>query len=271
MTFSLSHFLIALTISVVGIFLPPTAIAETGPIKIGIVLMHGKGGAPTKYVSDLASSLEGRGFLIENLEMPWSGRRNYDANVSTAEREVESALSSLRDKGAKKLFVAGHSQGGLFALYFGGKHIVDGVILIAPGGNVGSPTFQEKLGESVALARKLVAEGRPDDMTRLADYEGSQGIYPITTAPAIYLSWFDPEGAMNQTTTARNMNPVIPVLYIAPTNDYPGLLKVKQQMFDSLPRNPRTKLYEPKSRHLNAPSASTEEIVEWTITVASAL
>ncbi|NTV15800.1 MAG: hypothetical protein HGA96_18035 [Desulfobulbaceae bacterium] len=74
---------------------------------------------------------------------------------------------------------------------------------------------------------------------------------------------------MNQTTTAQNMNPAVPVLFIAPTNDYPGLLKVKQQMFDDLPKNPRTKLYEPKSNHLNAPSASIKEIVEWTTAVAN--
>lgn len=270
MTSSTSRFLIALTFAMVSIFLPLTAIAETSPIKIGIVLMHGKGGSPTKHVSDLASSLEGQGFLVANLEMPWSGKRDYDVNVGATEREVESALSSLRGKGAQKLFVAGHSQGGLFALHFGSKHIFDGVIAIAPGGNVGSPTFREKLGESVELARKLIAEGKGDEKARLTDYEGAKGTYPISTTPAAYLTWFDPEGAMNQTAAVRSMNPAVPVLLIAPTNDYPGLLKVKQQMFDALPKNPRTKLYEPNSSHLNAPSASIKEIVEWTTAVANA-
>lgn len=270
MTSSLSRFLIALIFPVMSLLLPLTAIAETSSIKIGIVLMHGKGGSPTKQVSDLASSLEAQGFLVANLEMPWSGRRNYDVAVSAAEREIESALKALQDKGAQKLFVAGHSQGGLFALYFGNKHILDGVIAIAPGGNVGNPTFREKLGEAVELARRLIAEGKGDEMTRLADYEGAKGTYPIITTPAAYLSWFDPEGAMNQTIAVRSMNPTVPVLLIAPTNDYPGLLKVKQQMFDALPNNPRTKLYEPSSSHLNAPSASVKEIAEWTTSVANA-
>lgn len=269
MTCPLSRFLIALTF-VICILGPQTAIAETRSIKIGIVLMHGKGGSPAKHVSDLASSLEAQGFLVANLEMPWSGRRSYDVNVSAAEKEIESALKALRDKGAKKVFVAGHSQGGLFALYFGGKHVVDGVIAIAPGGNVGNPTFRENLGEHVELARKLVAEEKAEEKAKLADYEGAKGTYPITATPAAYLTWFDPEGAMNQTTAAQSMNPAVPVLFIAPTNDYPGLLKVKQQMFDALPKNPRTKLYEPNSSHLNAPSASIKEIVEWTTAVANA-
>lgn len=38
----------------------------------GIVLMHGKGGSPTKYVSDLASLHERDGYFVANLEMPLS-------------------------------------------------------------------------------------------------------------------------------------------------------------------------------------------------------
>lgn len=262
MSQSLKRFLMVLIFPVVSILLSP-ATAGASEVKIGIVLMHGKGGSPTKFVADLASSLEGQGMLVANLEMPWSGNRNYDVDISAAEGEVESALKTLRDKGAQKLFVAGHSQGGIFALYFGGKHAVDGVIAIAPGGNVGSPTFREKLADSVALARKLVAEGKGGEKTRLMDYEGSHGTYPVNAAPSTYLTWFDPDGAMNQMIAVEKINPAVPVLFVAPTNDYPGLRKTKQQMFDVLPKNPATKLYEPDSNHLNAPSASFKEIVEW--------
>jgi pimeloyl-ACP methyl ester carboxylesterase len=270
MTSFLGRFLIALTFSIISLCLPLTVTAETSAVKIGIVIMHGKGGSPAKYVSDLASSLEGQGFLVANLEMPWSGRRGYDVDVSAAEKEVESALGSLRDKGAQKLFVAGHSQGGLFALYFGSKHVLDGVIAIAPAGDVSNPTYREKVGESVELARKLIAEGKGQEKARLNDFEGSRGSYLIVTTPAAYLSWFDPEGAMNQMAAIQSMNPAVPVLFIAPTGNYPGLLKVKQKMFDALPKNPRTKLYEPDSSHLNAPSASIKEIVEWTTAIANA-
>jgi pimeloyl-ACP methyl ester carboxylesterase len=270
MASSLMRFLRALIFLLLSMSLPLPALAETSPLRIGIVIMHGKGGSPTKYVADLAAALEGQGFLVANLEMPWSGNRNYDVDVSAAEGEVVSALQMLRDKGARKLFVAGHSQGGAFALYFGSKHVVDGVIAIAPGGNVGGQKFREKLADSVELARRLVAEGKGGEKTRLADYEGSRGTYPVNSAPSVYLSWFDPDGAMNQANAVRNMNPAIPVLFIAPSNDYPSLLKVKQQMFDALPKNPRSKLYEPGSSHLDAPAASSKEVAEWAAAVANA-
>jgi len=229
----------------------------------GVVLMHGKGGSPTKHVADLAASLERNGFLVANLEMPWSGRRDYDVDVGAAETEVEAALATLRQKGASKVFVAGHSQGGVFALYFGGKHRVDGVVPIAPGGNVGNPIFREKLADSVELARKLVAEGKGQEKARLNDYEGAKGSYPVMATPAAYLTWFEPDGAMNQALAMKSIPADIPVLFIAPSNDYPGLLRVKEAMFGLLVKHPLTKLYEPNSSHLNAPTASFQEIKEW--------
>lgn len=246
----------------------PAPAAQSPSPGIAIVIMHGKGGSPTKYVSDLASSLEASGYLVANLEMPWSGRREYDVDVGAAEKEVQSALDTLRSRGAKKLFVAGHSLGALFALYYAGKHSVDGVVAIAPGGSVSTPVFREKLGESVELARSLVTGGKANEKTRFIDYEGAQGTYPVITTPVAYLSWFDPEGAMSLLKAAKAMNPRIPVLYVGPKGDYPILLKGKQVIFSALPPHRLTKLHEPDSGHLDAPYASRNEILRWTSEVA---
>lgn len=253
----------------VAVFVAP-AFAQSPAPKIGIVIMHGKGGSPSKHVADLASALEGKGYLVANIEMPWSGRRDYDTDVAGAEAEVAAALDGLRARGAGPLFVAGHSQGGLFALHFGARHPFDGVIAIAPGGSVGSPLFREKLGESLAQARKLVADGKGDQKASLIDFEGAKGSYPITVTPAHYLDWFSPDGAMDQSLAVRNISPRLPVLLIVPKNDYPGLLKAKQPSFDALPRHPLTRLYEPDSNHLGAPSAALDEIVRWTKEVVDA-
>ena len=256
------------TVAAAIIAFAQSSMAEAPSSAIGVVIMHGKGGSPAGRVSSLASSLEQKGYLVANLEMPWSGRREYDVGVDVAEGEIEAALASLRAKGANKVFVAGHSQGGLFAIHYGGKHPVDGIIAIAPGGNVANPIFRRELGQFVEQARKLVAEGKGNEKARLSEYEGSKGTYPVTVTPVAYLSWFDPEGAMNQEKASRDMNPQVPVLFIAPKNDYPGLLKVKQTMFDALPRNPLTRMYEPDCSHVDAPFASRDEIVRWTTEVA---
>jgi pimeloyl-ACP methyl ester carboxylesterase len=248
----------------------PSAAAQTPAAKIGVVVMHGKGGMPARHVADLASHLEDKGCFVANLEMPWSGRRNYDVTVAVAEQELAAALKAMRDKGAQKLFIAGHSFGGLFAMHFAGRQDVDGVIAMAPGGNVGNRIFREKLGDSVERARQLVAAQKGNEPARLSDYEGSRGLYPITTIPAAYLSWYEPDGAMNQSRIVKAVKAQIPVLYIVPQNDYPGLLSVKQRMFDALPAHAHTRLYEPDANHLGAPSAARDEIVRWIMQVAGA-
>lgn len=248
---------------------PAWLAAQTAAPAIGVVVMHGKGGAPTKHVADLASQLQSQGFLVANLDMPWSGRREYDVDVAAAEAEVETAMAALRKAGAQKIFVAGHSQGGLFALYFGGKHAVDGVVAMAPGGHTGNITYREKLGDTVDRARQQLASGKGQEKQPFQDFETARGIYPVVTTAHNYLSWFDPEGAMNQAKALKALPATLPVLWIAPTGDYPGLLKVKQQMVDALPKNPQTRVLEPTTSHLGAPSAAVPSIVEWTRKVAA--
>lgn len=244
--------------------------AMSEPMKIGMVIMHGKGGSPSKHVSELASALEEKGYLVANLEMPWSQNREYDVEISAAESQVQEALDSMRARGAQKLFVAGHSQGGVFALHFAGGHQVDGIICIAPGGSVDSKVFREKLGTTVERARQLVAEGKGSEKTRLEDFEGKKGLFPVITTPATYLTWFDPEGAMNSQRAARVAKPDTPILWIVAERDYPGLKKANIPLFKTLPRTPHTRLLEPASDHHGAPTASIDEIARWTAEVAAA-
>ena len=248
---------------------PAWVAAQTAQPAIGVVVMHGKGGAPTKHVADLANQLQAQGYLVANLDMPWSGRREYDVDVATAEAEVEAAMASLRKAGAQKVFVAGHSQGGVFALYFGGRHAVDGIVAMAPGGNTGNITYREKLGDAVEQARQQLASGKGQEKQRFLDFESARGTFPVVTTAQSYLSWFDPEGAMNQAKAMQVLPKTLPVLWIAPTGDYPGLLKVKQQMVDALPNNRYTRVLEPSTSHLGAPSASVQAIAEWTRSVAA--
>lgn len=235
----------------------------------GIVIMHGKGGSPNRFVIDLANGLERKNYLVANLEMPWSGKRNYDADVAKAEQEVTAALEALRSKGAKKVFVAGHSQGAMFAMHYAGKNPIDGLILIAPGGNVATSFYQQQIGASVVRARSLVASGKGDERGEFEEYEGGKGKWTVNTTATIYLAWFDPEGAMNQEKSSRALPESLPVLHVAPTSDYPALLRSKQATFAALPKHPLTRLYEPDTDHRGAPRASIDEVLRWTAEVAA--
>jgi esterase/lipase len=77
---------------------------------VGVVLMHGKWGAPRGMVL-LAGDLASRGYLVSNAEMPWSEKRLYDVDYPAALEEIEQQVSDLRAKGAKRVIVAGQSMG----------------------------------------------------------------------------------------------------------------------------------------------------------------
>lgn len=253
----------------IALALPGTATAQSPAPVIGVVVMHGKGGSPDRLVGDLAAGLTSKGVLVANLEMPWSGKRNYDKDVAGAEQEVTAALTGLRSKGAKKLFVAGHSQGAVFALHYASKNPLDGLIIIAPGGDVSTNFYRQQVGASVTRARDLVTSGKGDERGAFDEYEGAKGSWAVNTSAAIYLAWFDPEGAMNQEKSSRALPKSLPVLHIAPTSDYQALLRTKQAMFSALPAHPLTKLYEPNADHRGAPRASIDEILRWTAEVAA--
>ena len=249
-------------------FLPQPVRAAPAAQEIGIVVMHGKGGSPGRHVVALADALEKEGFLVANIEMPWSFKRHYDIELDAAVGEVTRALDAMRAKGAKKLFVSGHSQGGIFALLYGGRHKVDGVAVIVPGGAVDSMVYLNAVGGHVARARQMIAEGRGGEKAEFADYEGSRGTSPVTTTASFYLSWFDPNGAHTALVFAKVL-PGVPVLYVTATRDYPGLLKFRQQHFGAIPPHPLKRMPEVDSDHLNAPAAAAPDVVRWVREVAA--
>lgn len=241
-------------------------VAHAAPV-VGVVVLHGKSGGP-KTVQDLASALKARGMLVETPEMPWSGRRSYDVDLKTGVDEVSKALDALRAKGATRLFVAGHSQGALFAVLFAGHHPVDGVIAIAPGGMVDTPGFVRHLADHVANAKRMRDEGRGADTAGFADFEGRRRTTPVQASAANYLSWFDPQGE-HTTRAFGRVKAGVPVLYVAPTDDTPVLRPLAGPNFSALPEHPRKRLLEPNADHMGAPAAAAQDIAAWIAEVAA--
>lgn len=244
----------------------PHAFAQPATPAVGVVVMHGKGGNPNGLTKPLSDGLAAKGFLVESLEMPWSRRRSYDKDVLTAVQEVSAALQALRGKGAKKVFVAGHSQGAVFAIHYATREKIDGLIIIAPGGNVGTSFYMQQVGAAVSRAKNMVESGKGNETGDFDEFEGGK-TWTVRTTAASYFGWFDPEGVMNQMKSSSALPKTLPVLHVAPTSDYPALLRAKQEMFDAI-STPLKRLYEPASDHRNAPRDAAGEIAKWITEVA---
>ncbi len=228
----------------------------------GIVLLHGKqGSASSPQLKQLVSALMREGFLVNTPEMPWSGGRIYDQTYEAAMEEIDAAVQELRERGAKKIFVGGHSLGANAALYYATRTSLAGVLALAPGHRPDSRLFQKKLAASVERAKSMIQAGKGDERASFDDINQGKSLTVQTTAK-IYLSYMDPEGAAVMPKSATAIKPGIPLLWVVGT--YDGIYKLgPTYAFDKAPPHPHNKYVVVTSDHRNTPRDATSEIIAW--------
>ncbi len=232
--------------------------------KIGLVLMHGKLSHPSKPFNTLVPQLETDGILVDTPEMPWSASRGYDKGYEQAMEEIAASVKRLRDRGATKVVVGGHSMGAAAALIYGARHPVDGLLLLAPGHHPQSNSLQERFGASVARARELAAAGKGNDKEGFDDFDASKKppAFTVTTTPHIYLSYFDPAGIANTLTAAGKITATVPVLWVDGANENPGLKGYGQKIYGAIGSS-ATKHVEVTAGHITVPRESGAEVSAW--------
>jgi len=223
--------------------------------RAGLVLMHGKG-VNLENLGDLSAALEGQGFLVVTPMMPWSRDRYLNATYEAALDEIAGAIQKLKQRGATRIVVAGHSMGANAALsYAANRGGVDGVIMLAPGHF--PSVLVATLGEdSLSKAREMVKAGRGPER---ADFQDSG--FTLNTTAQIYLSYFDPQGSAAMIPNAARLNAKIPVLMVVADND--PRAKTARKIFARLPANPSSQILTVTADHLEVPSASKGEVVRW--------
>jgi len=201
------------------------------------------------------------GFLVNTPEMPWSGGRIYDRTYEEAIEQIDSAVHELGERGAKKIFIAGHSLGANAALYYATRRTVDGVLALAPGRVPEGQTFQKNHSASLELAKSMVRAGKGDERASFDDTNQGRR-FIVQTTPKIYLSYMDPEGPAVMPQSAASMKPGTPLLWVVGT--YDGMYnRGPSYAFEKAPPHPQSKYVVIKSDHLNTPRDATSEIIAW--------
>ena len=225
---------------------------------IGIVLMHGKGGT-TYRVESIGSDLERSGVLVEMPLMPWSADRIYDKGYEQSMVEIDTYVDRLRQAGAKRIFIAGHSIGANAALgYAARRKDLSGAILLDYGHVPGIPGFASRLAESVAEARSMIAAGKGDHTAIFNDLGGANNTAKSTALDI--LSWFDPDGPATIKNNAPKVSPNTPVLCIKSSSRYHGRCGMILRL---LPKNAMNRVNTVNVGHLEAPSASFRHVANW--------
>lgn len=230
--------------------------------KIGVVLMHGKGGHPGAGIDTLAGKLSAAGFEVETPEMPWSRNRIYDRDYEESMAEIDAVVAKLKAKGATKIVVAGQSMGANAAIGYGARR--DGlaaVLAIAPGHTPENQFFRRKLGADVAKAKALVAAGKGEETASVGDI--NQGEYfPRIVRARIYVSWFDPEGPAVMPRNAAKLKPATPFMWIVGEQDR-ILQRGEGYVFGRVPPHPKNAYAVVPGGHMDTPGVGADKIVAW--------
>jgi len=245
------------------VFLSASMAQAFEPRTTGVVLMHGKWGSPGDPTTQpLATALQAAGFLVDQPEMPWSGRRLYDAPWDGAVADIDASVARLRARGATKIVVSGQSMGGAGAVaYVAAGRPVDAAVLVAPAHAPDGQIMQARFASAVAGARDLVAAGRGDSPVGIVDLNNGDRTRSMQVKAAMILSYFAPDSPIAMSRDAGKLG-TTPVLWVA------GTLDVTQKFFAGVVW-PRIPAETPKEHvdvvcdHLDTPRVARDIIVNW--------
>jgi esterase/lipase len=241
-------------LSVGYLMLAASAHGET----VGIVMMHGKHGTPSQ-LQQLAETVSNAGFLAERPEMCWSAARIYDRTYLDCFADIDAAAARLKQHGATAVVVLGMSLGGNAALGFGARRQgLRAIITLAP---AHAPEFlsrRAEIAESVAKAQAAAAAGKSNEKTTFNDIDLGK-IFPVTTTPTIYLTFFGPESPAVMPENTAHLT--APLLMVSGSND--PTQRNADNIFKRVPFDPRNKHAMVEADHLGTPTASAAAVLSW--------
>jgi pimeloyl-ACP methyl ester carboxylesterase len=245
-----------------------TAITAT-PIQagsdIGVVVLHGKQGmgGGDRVTAPFINALHNAGYATQAPTMCWSRQRMYDATWPDCLREIDTAVAALRAAGARRIVVAGQSQGGNAAIDYGVQHPeLAGVIALAPAGQPEQLVRGPAISQSITKAQQMVAAGQGGQRTDFMDTNNGQ-TFSVTTTPAIYLSIFLPGGPADFPKALPRLRQ--PIIWVSGTHD--PTQRNAALLFPQLPANRLNRFVQVNSPHLQTPAAGAEATMEWLATL----
>ena len=250
---------LVLALGLVAVLAAASPLAAASLRGMGVVFLHGKGVWPGAFDGGIPSALEAEGAKVVSPEMPWSLRRMYGATYEQAMAEIDAAVATLKAKGATQIVIIGHSLGANAALgYAAQRHSVVAVVALAPGHLPETAEMRSRTQSAIAEARQLVSAGHQE---KRSWPDMVQGVPTFCTAtPAVYISWFDPNGPAVIPKNVAALNG-IPLLWVVGNFD-PISSRGAQYAF-SRAKNPANRYVSVLATHLTTSLMARGQVVEW--------
>ncbi len=183
---------------------PLQAIAED---KVGVILMHGKRGtnSGSSPIGELEEALREAGFLATAPEMPWSRDRGFDKTFKATIVEIDESVKELKEKGATKIVIGGHSIGASAAMAYGARRdSLAGILAIAPGHSPEHRGFTRRFSEDVAKAKAMIGAGKGNEEGEFGDLNQGE-VEQYSFKAKIYYEYYRPDGPMVMPVNAANI------------------------------------------------------------------
>ena len=248
-------------------FLLNTSMPALAQASTGVLMLHGKspGGPQDPNFSVLKTRLEREGMTVLMPDMPWSRNRYIDGNWDQAMAEITHHVKTLRERGAHKIVLIGHSMGCPAAMSFAARGgDVQALVLLAPGhmpkGYFMAPHLKV-VRASIDEARALVAANKGDSKERFNDI--NQGAaQPVVMTARDFLSYFDPQSDADMAVTAPRVPAAVPSLSVLGHRD-PMYTLARTYYFEKLPAHPATRYLQIQADHLSTPREASDAVLEW--------
>jgi pimeloyl-ACP methyl ester carboxylesterase len=230
-------------------------------------MLHGKnpGSNMDPNFGLMKGNFERQGWLVSFPDMPWSRGRYLSGDLDKALAEIAGHIKGLREQGATKIIIAGHSMGVPVGMAYAARAgDLDALVQLAPGHiPLGYYTYPglKAVRDSIDEARALVASGKGESNERFNDINQGRQQSVITTAKN-FLSYFDPTLDAEMSVTAPRIPAETPVMTVIGEKD-PLFSRIKFYYFDKLPANPKNKYLEVSGGHLDSPRVANDAVISW--------
>jgi esterase/lipase len=246
-------------LSILLVFLLTAMAPALGADVTGVVVMHGLQGMPGNIVTiRFEKALRSAGYQVETPQMCWSQYRLYDETFIDCQRDIDTAVDKLRTAGARRIIIAGMSQGGNAAFGYALTHpALAGIIALAPAADAAKAPRDPEVQQSVALAAQMVANGHGADKAQFNSRNAT--VFSVYTSAIIFFSFTDPNGPA---AFSRHLSQVkVPVLWVA--GDADRSQATADTDFATLPPNKLNRLIHVSSNHLGTPDAAIDPTLTW--------